>query len=127
MPRIAGVDVPNNKKIEYSLRYVQGIGEVTAKKLIKEYGSVENVIANAANIKGKLGENVKQYAEQGLLSKRLATINLNVPVEVSDEDLKMEEPVLQEGKIIDAKEVLGGISEEDNEEIVPRGKTEYRA
>lgn len=68
------------------------VGEVTAKKLIKEYGSVENVIANAANIKGKLGESVKEHAEQGLLSKRLATINLNVPVEVSDEDLKMEEP-----------------------------------
>lgn len=68
------------------------VGEVTAKKLIKEYGSVENVIANAANIKGKLGENVAQYAEQGLLSKRLATINLNVPIDVSDDELIMEEP-----------------------------------
>lgn len=66
------------------------VGEVTAKKLIKEYGSVENVIANAASIKGKLGENVKQYAEQGLLSKKLATINLNVPISVTDEDLKMD-------------------------------------
>jgi DNA polymerase-1 len=68
------------------------IGEVTAKKLIKEYGSVENMIANADNIKGKVGENIKQYAQQGLLSKRLATINLNVPIDVSDEDLKVEAP-----------------------------------
>ena len=68
------------------------VGEVTAKKLIKEFGSMENVIANADKIKGKVGENVKQYAEQGLMSKRLATINLNVPIEVSDEDLKVEAP-----------------------------------
>lgn len=68
------------------------VGEVTAKKLIKEYASVENIIANADKIKGKLGENVKQYAEQGLMSKRLATINLAVPIEVSDDDLKMDEP-----------------------------------
>jgi DNA polymerase-1 len=68
------------------------VGEVTAKKLVKEYGSVENVIANAANIKGKLGESIQQHAQQGLMSKSLATINLNVPIEVSDDDLKMDEP-----------------------------------
>ena len=68
------------------------VGEVTAKKLIKEYGSVENIIANADNIKGKVGENIKNFAQQGLMSKSLATINLNVPIEVSDDDLKMNEP-----------------------------------
>jgi DNA polymerase-1 len=68
------------------------VGEVTAKKLIKEFGSVENVIANADKIKGKVGENVKQFAEQGLMSKRLATINLNVPISVEDDDLKVEQP-----------------------------------
>lgn len=68
------------------------VGEVTAKKLIKEFGSVENVIANADKIKGKIGENVKQFAEQGLMSKRLATINLNVPIDVEDDKLKLEAP-----------------------------------
>lgn len=68
------------------------IGEVTAKKLIKEYGTMENIIANADNIKGKVGENIKAYKEQGLMSKILATINLNVPIEVSDDDLKMNSP-----------------------------------
>lgn len=68
------------------------VGEVTAKKLIKEFGSVENVIANADSIKGKLGENIKQYAEQGLMSKKLATINLNVPVDVTDDELKVDPP-----------------------------------
>lgn len=71
---------------------IPGVGEKTAKKFIKEYGSMENTIANADKIKGKVGENVKQFAEQGLLSKRLATINLNVPIDVSDEELKVDEP-----------------------------------
>lgn len=69
-----------------------GVGEKTAKKLIAEYGSMENVIANADKIKGKVGENIKAHAEQGLISKKLATILLDVPVEVSDEDLRIEAP-----------------------------------
>lgn len=71
---------------------IPGVGEKTAKKFIKEFGSMENTIANADKIKGKVGENVKNFAEQGLMSKVLATINLNVPIEVSDDDLKMDAP-----------------------------------
>ncbi len=82
---------------------IPGVGEKTAKKFIKEFGSMENTIANAANIKGKVGENVKNFAEQGLLSKKLATINLNVPIEVSDNDLAVNTP---------DKEKLGAIFSE---------------
>lgn len=71
---------------------IPGVGEKTAKKLIAEYGSMENVIANADKIKGKLGENIKAHAEQGLISKKLATIQLDVPIEVSDEDLHIDPP-----------------------------------
>ncbi|MBL7777089.1 MAG: DNA polymerase I [Chitinophagales bacterium] len=71
---------------------IPSVGEKTAKKFIKEFGSMENTIANADKIKGKVGENVKNFAEQGLLSKKLATINLNVPIHVSDNDLKVDEP-----------------------------------
>ena len=71
---------------------IPSVGEKTAKKFIKEYGSMENTIANADKIKGKVGENVKNFAQQGLMSKSLATINLHVPIEVSDEDLKMDAP-----------------------------------
>ena len=71
---------------------IPSVGEKTAKKFIKEFGSLENVIANADKIKGKVGENVKNFAEQGLLSKKLATINLNVPIEVGDDKLKMDPP-----------------------------------
>lgn len=71
---------------------IPSVGEKTAKKFIKEFGSTENLIANADKVKGKVGENVKNFAEQGLLSKKLATINLHVPIEVSDDDLKMDPP-----------------------------------
>ena len=71
---------------------IPGVGEKTAKKFIKEFGSMENLIANADKIKGKVGENVKNFAEQGLMSKKLATINLNVPIEVTDDDLKIDAP-----------------------------------
>ena len=71
---------------------IPGVGEKTAKKFIKEFGSMENLIANADKVKGKVGENVKNFAEQGLMSKQLATINVNVPIEVTDDDLKIDAP-----------------------------------
>ena len=71
---------------------IPGIGEKTSKKLIKQYGSVENLIANAHELKGKQQENVINFAEQGLLSKKLATIILDAPVELDEQDLKVEAP-----------------------------------
>ena len=66
---------------------IPGIGEKTAQKLIAEFGSVENLIANADQLKGKLKENVVQYGQQGLLSKELATIHLEVPVDFDENAL----------------------------------------
>ncbi|WP_243699145.1 DNA polymerase I [Anseongella ginsenosidimutans] len=71
---------------------IPGIGEKTAKQLIKTYGSIENLIANSSQLKGKQKENVEAHAEQGLLSKRLATILLDAPVELDIEKLLIEEP-----------------------------------
>ena len=71
---------------------IPGIGEKTSKNLIKQYGSVENLIANAHELKGKQQENVINFAEQGLLSKNLATIILDAPVELDEQDLKVEAP-----------------------------------
>jgi DNA polymerase I len=59
---------------------IPGIGEKTAKALIQKYGSIENLIAHADELKGKQRENIIQYAQQGLLSKELATIHLDVPI-----------------------------------------------
>jgi len=71
---------------------IPGIGEKTAKTLIKQYGSVEEIIAHSHELKGKMRENVEAFAEQGLMSKRLATINLNVPVELDEAGLEMCAP-----------------------------------
>lgn len=71
---------------------IPGIGEKTAKALIKQYGSMENIIANSHELKGKQRENVENFAEQGLISKKLATIILNVPIEFNEQALLLEEP-----------------------------------
>ena len=71
---------------------IPGVGEKTAKQLIKQYGSVENIIRNSHELKGKLRENVENFAEQGLVSKKLATIMLNAPVELDVEALRVDEP-----------------------------------
>jgi DNA polymerase-1 len=71
---------------------IPGIGEKTAKDLIKRYGSMENIIANSHELKGKQKENVENFAEQGLLSKRLATILLDAPVDFDAEEFKLIEP-----------------------------------
>jgi len=71
---------------------IPGIGEKTAKLLIKQYGSVENIIAHSHELKGKMRENVENFAEQGLLSKKLATILLDAPVELDEEGLKLCDP-----------------------------------
>jgi DNA polymerase-1 len=71
---------------------IPGIGEKTSKILIKQYGSVENIIANAHELKGKMRENVEMFAEQGMVSKKLATIILNVPVEFDAHALELGEP-----------------------------------
>lgn len=71
---------------------IPGIGEKTAKSLIKTYGSMENIIAHSHELKGKQRENVENFAEQGLMSKKLATINLNSPVELDEAGLEMCDP-----------------------------------
>ncbi|MBQ4548717.1 MAG: DNA polymerase I [Bacteroidales bacterium] len=74
---------------------IPGIGEKTASKLIAEYESVENLIANADKLKGKMRENVINFTQQGLMSKQLATIDINVPIDFDEELLKVKEPNYQ--------------------------------
>ncbi|PVH25876.1 DNA polymerase I [Sphingobacterium corticibacter] len=71
---------------------IPGIGEKTAKKLIQEYGSIEGLIANTDKLKGKQKENVENFAEQGLVSKKLATILLDVPTELDEAALLYTAP-----------------------------------
>jgi len=71
---------------------IPGIGEKTAVKLLKEYGSIEELLKNTDQLKGKQRENVENFAQQGLLSKELATINIEVPVEFNEVDLRYDGP-----------------------------------
>lgn len=66
-----------------------GVGEKTAKKFLAAYGSMENLFANTHELKGKMKEKVEASQELGLLSKELATIMLDVPVEFHQEDFEM--------------------------------------
>ncbi|MBE0649240.1 MAG: DNA polymerase I [Bacteroidales bacterium] len=71
---------------------VPGVGEKTAAKLISEFGSIENLLQNTDKLKGKLKENLEQFSDQALQSKKLATILLDVPVEFDEEDLRVIPP-----------------------------------
>ncbi|PWI28942.1 DNA polymerase I [Flavobacteriaceae bacterium LYZ1037] len=69
-----------------------GVGEKTAKKFIAQFGSMEGLLANTDQLKGKMKEKVEANGELGLLSKQLATIMLDVPVEFDAKDFEMSEP-----------------------------------
>ncbi|KQS28195.1 DNA polymerase I [Dyadobacter sp. Leaf189] len=66
---------------------VPGVGEKTAQKLISEYDTIENLITHADEIKGKLGEKIRENFDKAVLSKQLATIDIKVPVPFDAEDL----------------------------------------
>jgi DNA polymerase-1 len=68
---------------------IPGIGPKTAQKLISEYGSMENLLANTEKLKGKQKENVEANTDQALLSKELATIIIDCPIDVTWDDLKI--------------------------------------
>ena len=69
-----------------------GVGEVTAKKLLKEFGTMENLLANTDKLKGKMKENIEANKEKGLLSKTLATIILDCPVVFNETDYELSTP-----------------------------------
>ncbi|MFN7494972.1 MAG: DNA polymerase I [Cyclobacteriaceae bacterium] len=71
---------------------IPGVGPKTAADLLKQYKNVENIIAHAGELKGKLKERVEQFGEQAILSKKLATIILDVPVEWNEKDLEYTGP-----------------------------------
>lgn len=66
---------------------IPGVGEKTALKLLHEYGTVENVLSHAGEIKGKLGEKVSEHRDSATMSKRLATIFREVPLNHTLEDI----------------------------------------
>lgn len=70
---------------------IPGVGEKTAAKLLSEFGTLENVLENAANIKGALGEKIRNGRDLAVMSKKLATIITSVPVEFHEEDFRLKD------------------------------------
>jgi DNA polymerase-1 len=70
---------------------IKGIGEKTAAKLLAEYDTLENILANAENIKGSIGEKIKAGKDAAIMSKKLATIITNVPTTFHEEDFRVKE------------------------------------
>ena len=71
---------------------LEGVGEKTAMKFLKEYGSIETLLANTNQLKGKLKEKVEASAERGILSKKLATIICDVPIDFHQEQYDLDQP-----------------------------------
>ncbi|PZR41604.1 MAG: DNA polymerase I [Azospira oryzae] len=91
---------------------IPGVGPKTAADLIKQFGTVENIIANADKLKGKLKERVEQFGEQAILSKKLATIVIDVPIELNEEELAYTGP--------DAEKLKPIIEELEFKTMMPR-------
>ena len=72
-----------------------GVGEVTAKKLLKEFGSMENLLANTDKLKGALKDKIEANKEKGILSKKLATILLDCPVTFNEKDYELSQPDIE--------------------------------
>jgi DNA polymerase-1 len=72
-----------------------GVGEKTAKKFLATYGSMENLLANTHELKGKMKEKVEAAKDLGMLSKKLATIMLDVPVTFHAKDFELDQPDIE--------------------------------
>ena len=82
-----------------------GVGEKTAAKLLKQYGSLENTLAHSDEIKGKLGERIRDNAELGTLSKELAKILTDAPIQLDAKSLEREPPNMEAiGKLFETLE-----------------------
>ena len=79
---------------------IAGIGPKTASKLLTKYGSMEGVYSNIGDPKGKLKENIVNGEENAKLSKKLATILVNVPVEFNYNELELTEPNWENVKLL---------------------------
>ena len=106
-----------------------GVGDKTAKKFLKQYGSMEGLFENVHELKGKMKEKVEQNKELGRLSKELATIMLDCPVEFHEEDFELNSPdiekvteIFQELEFRRALENLHRIFNKEGNKYTPPGE-----
>ena len=103
---------------------IPGVGEKTAIKLLKQFETVENLVAHTDELKGKMKEKVEANVEQALLCKRMATIYKEVPLPVTFDDLRYEGPHTQElmdfFKEMEFNAFLKKIQLEEKKEVKPK-------
>lgn len=104
---------------------IAGVGEKTAKQLLDKYGTLENILDNAAEIKGKVGETIANSREIALLSRQLATIKTDVDVECTLDDIKFEPVYSQQVRAMLAELEINTLAnrmafESDDEAVAPR-------
>jgi DNA polymerase-1 len=110
---------------------VAGVGEKTALALLQQYGSLDNVLAHAAELKGKLAEKVAASRDDAILSRRLATIRTDVPLPVGLDELARRDPdrdalaaVLAKYELAQlSRRLLGAPAAGAVSAVVPEGKT----
>lgn len=104
---------------------VPGIGEKSACKLVQEWGTVENILANVAKIKGRQGEKIAEWGDKLRLAKTLTTICLDVPIPFREEDLTVCEPHIDELKAVfaelDFKAFMNDLTNLAPPEALPEG------
>ena len=110
---------------------IPGVGEKTAIQLVKDFGTIENLLENTDKLKGKLKEKVENNKEKALQSKWLATIILDVPVEFNEEELVRKEINKEVLRELFAELEFRGIAQkvlgEDIGSVVPTGNNEITA
>ncbi|MDP9751371.1 DNA polymerase I [Thermoanaerobacter pentosaceus] len=107
---------------------VPNIGEKTAIKLLKDFGTIENLIQNLSQLKGKIKENIENNKELAIMSKRLATIKRDIPIEIDFEEYKVkkfnEEKLLELFNKLEFFSLIDNIKKESSIEIVDNHKVE---
>lgn len=105
---------------------IPGIGDKTASKLLKEYGSVEGIVEHVDELKGALQKRVQEHGQQGIMSKELATIKINSPIDFDEEALKYGDPNPEILKPIfdelEFKTIARRVFQEENE--IKKGETQ---
>ncbi|EGD50658.1 DNA polymerase I [Thermoanaerobacter ethanolicus JW 200] len=107
---------------------IPNIGEKTAIKLLKEFGSVENLLQNLSQLKGKIKENIENNKELAVMSKRLATIKRDIPIEIDFEEYRVkdfnEEKLLELFNKLEFFSLIDNIKKKNNVEIVNNHKVQ---
>ncbi|HAA65058.1 MAG TPA: DNA polymerase I, partial [Thermoanaerobacter sp.] len=107
---------------------IPNIGEKTAIKLLKDFGTIENLLQNLSQLKGKIKENIENNKELAIMSKKLVTIKRDIPIEIDFEEYRVkdfnEEKLLELFNKLEFFSLIDSIKKKNNVEIVNNHKVQ---